>query len=156
MTPSHKHSYSDKDSFSIQGFLAKKPTVRRLIIPCMTLGNRIKERRTTLGLSQDSLATLMSVSRESVRLWEAGINSPSRKKIADLARHLQTTPQELEFGLDQPSARQISPQAQVVGALWERLPEKRQREIFAQLVIESEAPSDEYVGYFLNMVQKKP
>ena len=38
----------------------------------MTLGEKIKEQRTAHGLSQETLAETMGVSRQAVTKWEAG------------------------------------------------------------------------------------
>ena len=51
----------------------------------MTLGETIKEQRTAHGLSQETLAEAMGVSRQAVTKWEAGQSAPSSEKLIALA-----------------------------------------------------------------------
>ena len=52
----------------------------------MTLGERIKERRTAHGLTQEMLAQEMGVSRQAVAKWESGQSAPSSEKLIALAK----------------------------------------------------------------------
>ena len=47
----------------------------------MTLGEKIKEQRTAHGLSQETLAEQMGVSRQAVTKWEADQSAPSSEKL---------------------------------------------------------------------------
>ena len=62
----------------------------------MTIGERIKKRRTSLGISQVSLADKVSISKQSLYKYENGIitNIPS-DKISQIADALGTTPSYL-------------------------------------------------------------
>lgn len=62
----------------------------------MTIGERIKNRRTSLGISQVSLADKVSISKQSLYKYENGIitNIPS-DKISQIADALDTTPSYL-------------------------------------------------------------
>lgn len=62
----------------------------------MTIGERIKKRRTSLGISQVSLADKVSISKQSLYKYENGIitNIPS-DKISQIADALDTTPSYL-------------------------------------------------------------
>lgn len=62
----------------------------------MTIGERIKKRRTSLGISQVSLADKVGISKQSLYKYENGIitNIPS-DKISQLAAALDTTPSYL-------------------------------------------------------------
>lgn len=52
----------------------------------MTLGEKIKEQRTAHGLSQETLAEAMGVSRQAVTKWEADQSAPSSEKLILLAK----------------------------------------------------------------------
>lgn len=70
--------------------------------PCklfgMEIGERIKIAREKIGVSQSELARRIGVKPQSVQVWEAGRNGPSRKRITILARELKVSPHWLEFG----------------------------------------------------------
>jgi transcriptional regulator with XRE-family HTH domain len=138
----------------LQEVLAFQPTNGRATLFFMNMGQRIKEKRLAAKLSQEALADLMGVSRETIRLWESNKTAPARKKMEELASNLNASVQELEFGAQKSGARQISPQAAVIGSLWERLTEEKKREVFAMLVVEAKAPSDDYVGFYLPVPEK--
>jgi len=55
------------------------------------LGNRLKERRTELGLTQGQLADLCLVSRKTINTVENGIFVPSTLLALKLAAALQVT-----------------------------------------------------------------
>jgi DNA-binding XRE family transcriptional regulator len=55
----------------------------------MTLGALIRERRTSLGLSQEQLAERVGVTRQSVQQWESGQTGPKRKLIEKVAWALE-------------------------------------------------------------------
>lgn len=59
----------------------------------MTTGDRIKQRRTELNMSQDELAHLVGYSsRSTINKIELGINQLRQKKIAAFAEALQVSP----------------------------------------------------------------
>lgn len=78
--------------------LKEQPLTRRreLTLDDMTIGERIKNRRTSLGISQVSLADKVSISKQSLYKYENGIitNIPS-DKISQIADALDTTPSYL-------------------------------------------------------------
>lgn len=58
----------------------------------MAIGDRIRERREQLGLTQQQLADRLGYkSKASINKIEMGINGMSQKKIVDFAHALQTT-----------------------------------------------------------------
>ena len=59
------------------------------------LGNRLKERRTELGLTQGQLADLCLVSRKTINTVENGVFIPSTVLALKLARALGTTVEAL-------------------------------------------------------------
>lgn len=52
----------------------------------MTIGQRIRDTRTGQGISQESLAELADVSRQTVSKWENGAAYPSGENLAALSR----------------------------------------------------------------------
>lgn len=66
----------------------------------MNIGNRIKQRRTELKMSADSLAKLIGKDRSTIYRYESGhIDKISAEMLEPLADALQTTPAYL-IGLD--------------------------------------------------------
>ena len=61
----------------------------------MTLGEKIKERRTAHGLTQEMLAQEMGVSRQAVAKWESGQSAPSSEKLIALAKLFHISLDEL-------------------------------------------------------------
>ncbi len=61
----------------------------------MTLGEKIKEQRTAHGLSQETLAEAMGVSRQAVTKWEADQSAPSSEKLILLAKLFHISLDEL-------------------------------------------------------------
>ncbi len=57
----------------------------------VTLGERIKNQRTRVGLSQERVAELVGVSRQSVTKWESGQSAPSTENLFKLAEIFGTT-----------------------------------------------------------------
>lgn len=66
---------------------------RKEVIQKMTIGERIRERRSALGISQTQLADKISVSKQTLYKYETGVvtNIPS-DKIEKIAEVLNTTP----------------------------------------------------------------
>lgn len=57
------------------------------------IGNKIKERREELGLSQDELAEMMGYkSRSTIAKIEKGVNDVTQTNIVKFAKVLKTTP----------------------------------------------------------------
>ncbi len=59
------------------------------------LGNRIREARTRLGLTQDELGGRLGIGKSSISEWEHGKRSPSIDDLTRLAEALSTTPESL-------------------------------------------------------------
>ena len=78
----------------------------------MTLGERIKNQRTRAGLSQERVAELVGVSRQSVTKWESGQSAPSTENLFRLAEIFGTT---VDMLLDIPNEKnaQSTDQAQI-------------------------------------------
>ena len=61
----------------------------------MTIGDKIKMLRTSSQLSQESLANLLDVSRQSVSKWEQGISKPSSEKMLRISEIFKITLEDL-------------------------------------------------------------
>lgn len=57
----------------------------------MTLGERIKQSRLGLGLSQRKLATFLNISFQTVQAWESGRAQPKGSRIAEVAEVLSVS-----------------------------------------------------------------
>ncbi len=57
----------------------------------MTLGQKIAQARRGCRLTQDQLADLLGVTRQTVSKWEAGLACPETSRIAKLAQALKVT-----------------------------------------------------------------
>ena len=55
------------------------------------LGDRLKQLRKSYGVSQDSLAKVMHVSRSCIRNWETGVRMPSLEDVIKLVVYFQVT-----------------------------------------------------------------
>lgn len=75
----------------------------------MTLGQRIRARRETLGLSQEQIAEKMGVSRQAVGKWESDDARPSTDNLLRLAALLEMEVQELAAGEPAPPLRRAFP-----------------------------------------------
>lgn len=64
----------------------------------MSLGERIVELRTQLGMSQNQLARQMEVSRQAVSKWETDLSTPDSLKLIRLADILDTDIEYLSTG----------------------------------------------------------
>lgn len=67
----------------------------------MTTGQKIQNRRKSLGLSQDQLAVQLNVSRQSISKWEQDIALPDLQNGVELCRVLGMTIEELLHKDDQ-------------------------------------------------------
>ena len=78
----------------------------------VTLGERIKNQRSRAGLSQERVAELVGVSRQSVTKWESGQSAPSTENLFKLAEIFGTT---VDMLLDIPDEKnsQSTDQAQI-------------------------------------------
>ncbi|MCG4878197.1 helix-turn-helix domain-containing protein, partial [Eggerthella lenta] len=61
----------------------------------MNVNDKIKMLRTEHQLSQESLAALLDVSRQSVSKWEKGLSKPSSENLARLAEIFSVHIQDL-------------------------------------------------------------
>ena len=64
------------------------------------LGAAIRERRKSLGMTQQLLSDSAGVNRSHLSLIETGEHHPSKRTMEEIARALQTTPENLEWVRD--------------------------------------------------------
>ena len=60
-----------------------------------SVGRRISDRRSAMGLSQTALALRLGISPQQVQKYEAGANRISASRLSDIAIALEVTPGEL-------------------------------------------------------------
>ncbi len=64
----------------------------------MTIAKRIRQARTSLGMTQQDLANAVSATRGAVAQWESGDIQPRRSTLAAIARAASSDVVWLEFG----------------------------------------------------------
>ena len=64
----------------------------------MTLGERIIKLRNSKGISQDTLAVALGVSRQSVSKWETDASVPELDKLIKLSEYFEISLDELIKG----------------------------------------------------------
>lgn len=74
----------------------------------MTLGERIQRLRKSKGLSQEQLAQILQVSRQTVSKWESDINHPELEKLKEISAYFQVSIDEL-LGLSIERAQKSEP-----------------------------------------------
>jgi transcriptional regulator with XRE-family HTH domain len=72
------------------------------------IGQRIKEAREALGISQEQLAARLGIAFQSVQQWEAGKTTPRATRMRKLATVLGKTPTWLQFGVGSTSSKNIN------------------------------------------------
>lgn len=92
----------------------------------MTIGNRIKEFRKRLDMSQDELAEKIGANRVTISRYENDGYLPSIPALNRLAKALNTTPSELN-GERNTTRQPITEEAQIICGGVDQLP-KQQRQ----------------------------
>lgn len=64
----------------------------------MTLGERLKKERKARGLSQESIADMMGVTRQAVTKWESDLSTPSSENLIALSSYFDISLDELVSG----------------------------------------------------------
>ena len=111
----------------------------------MTLGERIKECRQNVKISQEKLAELVGVSRQAVTKWESNQTAPNTENLFKLAEIFGTTVDMLissDETLMQSTAEQIY-------NLWKTEEEKRTTEQIAKRKKNLKAMLSVIAGYFI-------
>ena len=104
------------------------------------MAKRIKELRTSKGLTLEQVADVVGVGKSTVRKWETGmIANMRRDKIASLAKSLGTTPaylmgwKEEEEKKDSPDKMELTEGEKVLLDLFNRVP-KDQQQLVLQMI----------------------
>lgn len=80
----------------------------------ITLGQRIRQRRKQIGLSQSKLSKAAGVSDSSISLWESDTTAPRGENLHKLATILQCSPTWILFGdEDKTPVDPLSPDTQL-------------------------------------------
>ena len=74
----------------------------------MLIGDKIRQQRREIGITQENLSEKMGVSLKTIQRWEAGIRSPRMEEINKLADKLQTTTGYLMGLEDKPEKPEIT------------------------------------------------
>ncbi|EKO3894079.1 helix-turn-helix transcriptional regulator, partial [Vibrio metschnikovii] len=61
----------------------------------MSIGEVLKERRIELSVKQEDLAERMNVTVQTVSKWERGLTEPKASQVAELAKILKLSEQEI-------------------------------------------------------------
>lgn len=72
----------------------------------MHIGDRIRQKRKELGLTQGDLARQFGITNVSVSEWERGLGKPDQDKLPELARRLRTSVSYLLTGREEGAVRQ--------------------------------------------------
>ncbi|WP_308776634.1 helix-turn-helix domain-containing protein, partial [uncultured Bilophila sp.] len=79
--------------------MRRKRYIRPMTRKHLNIGGKIQARRKAMGLSQEDLAQLTGVSRQSVTKWETGQSAPDLDRLVELADVLGVS---LDFLLREP------------------------------------------------------
>lgn len=93
----------------------------------MTIGERIKERRKNLNMSQDDLAEQIGANRVTISRYESGAYLPSIPALERLAKALNTTPAKLT-GENDNIRHPITEEAQIICGGVDRLPKEQRQQ----------------------------
>ncbi len=66
------------------------------------IANNIRDLRKEKGLSQEQMAELLHVTRQTVSAWERGVAQPSLDTLGEIAKALEVEPEKLLYGAAQP------------------------------------------------------
>lgn len=84
----------------------------------MTVGSRIKQAREAKGMSQDTLAKAVGVSRPAVSQWEDESAQPRNNKIPRIAAVLDVTPQWLTLGPAGEGLKAMPVKGEIAAGVW--------------------------------------
>ncbi len=90
---------------TVSGKTANIPLARRVD---RHVGERIRERRTLLGLTQEQLAATLSISYQQIQKYETGANRVSAGRLFEIAKELDCNVAQFFEGLE-PDQEQAPP-----------------------------------------------
>lgn len=96
-----------------------------------TIGDKIRTRRTTLGVTQMELGKALGMSFQQIQKYERGSNRVAASRIVQLAAALKVTPGWFFEGLDTPAPETLLPRRACIEAsrLMQSVDPKAQNEI---------------------------
>jgi len=94
----------------------------------MTLGERIREARSTAGLSQEQLAESVGVSRQAVTKWEMDQSAPSTRNLLKIAESLAITVDQLTGKEPERTADPVMPDEETIYALYRQIESRKRAE----------------------------
>ncbi len=62
------------------------------------VGERINDRRSRLGMTQNELANKIGITRSTVQKWESGVHLPKKETIPKIAKYLNYNERYLLYG----------------------------------------------------------
>ena len=100
------------------------------------IGARIRERRVMLGVSQQQLAEMISVTYQQAHKYERGINRVSAGRLYEIGQVLSVPVGYFFDGLQEHNARAVSPRERMCLELarnFAQIPNERHQEALSQL-----------------------
>ena len=112
----------------------------------MTTGEKIKQLRKRLGMTQEELGNLIGVQKAAINKYETGIvDNLKQSTIASLAKALHVSPIELISPEDPPdsSVAPVTPEARILAKGIDKLPQA-QRELALAVIRAMFAANSDY------------
>jgi len=75
------------DTYNPELYFERK--VKLMVADSKTIGNKIKQRREQLNISQEGLGEMIGVTYQQIQKYEKGINKVSAERLAGIARNLK-------------------------------------------------------------------
>ena len=80
---------------ALKKYIQSEPVRKEKAASAKSLGEVLKQHRTSCKMTQEFVAEALGVSRQAVSKWESGASDPSTANLIALAKLFGTTPEEL-------------------------------------------------------------
>ena len=111
----------------------------------MTTGEKIKQLRKRLGMTQEELGNLIGVQKAAINKYETGVVVNLKKStIASLAKALHVSPIELLSADDHIEDQPLTPEARIISGGIDKMPKDRREQALAIM----RAAFTEYASFF--------
>ena len=80
---------------ALKKYIQSEPVRKEKAANAKSLGEVLKQHRTSCKMTQEFVAEALGVSRQAVSKWESGASDPSTANLIALAKLFGTTPEEL-------------------------------------------------------------
>ena len=98
----------------------------------MTTGEKIRQRRKELGMTQEDLGNLIGVQKAAINKYETGIVvNLKRSTISALARALHVSPVYLISSDEPPDDHIVTPEARILAKGIDKLPQEQREQALA-------------------------